>query len=189
MNGADDTGGAAMGELFTGFFTRHYDDVRRYALRRLGPEAADDIAAETFAIAWRRFDRLPRDEPLPWLYGVARNVVRVRRRELRRQGEMSTALAWDGAGEPDPTGSVAERDSALRALERLSETDRELIMLLAWEGLEPREAARVLGCTSATVRVRLHRARRRIERLLESPPPPAPAAFRDLSPATPKEQA
>ncbi|MFD6100576.1 RNA polymerase sigma factor [Nocardiopsis flavescens] len=170
------------GGVFTRFFTRHYDEVRRYALRRLGPDAADDVASETFSVAWRRFDRVPRDEPLPWLYGVARNIVRARFREMRRHGAMSTPFPRDDhrePGSPDPTGAVAERDSALRALSRLGETDRELIMLLAWEGLEVREAARVLGCTTATARVRLYRARRRIERLLDPPPPdcvPRPAA-------------
>ncbi|MGQ4272145.1 RNA polymerase sigma factor [Nocardiopsis changdeensis] len=172
MSGDDTEEGA--GGLFTRFFTGHYDDVRRYALRRLGPDAADDVAAETFSVAWRRFDRVPRDEPLPWLYGVARNIVRARFRELRRQGEMSTPFPEGDhrePGAPDPTGAVAERDSALRALGRLGETDRELIMLLAWEGLEVRDAARVLGCTTATARVRLYRARRRIERFLDHPPP------------------
>lgn len=178
MSGDDAEGGA--GGVFTRFFTEHYDDVRRYALRRLGPDSADDVAAETFSVAWRRFDRVPWDEPLPWLYGVARNIVRARSREARRHGEMSTPFPEDGRrepGAPDPTGQVAERDSALRALSRLGETDRELIMLLAWEGLELRDAARVLGCTAATARVRLYRARRRIERFLDPPPPaPRPAA-------------
>ncbi|MFD6952399.1 RNA polymerase subunit sigma-24 [Nocardiopsis sp. TSRI0078] len=175
-----DPEGAARGG-FTRFFERHYDDVHRYAVRRLGADSADDVAAETFAVAWRRYDRLPKDQPLPWLYGVARNVIRARRRRDRRRGEV---LLPDGGTRgreaPDTVHQVEERDTALRALDRLSATDRELVMLLAWEGLELRDAARVLGCTTATARVRLYRARRRIERFLDSSPPepPPPAGAR-----------
>ncbi|MET9711661.1 RNA polymerase sigma factor [Nocardiopsis alba] len=169
----DDTA-EAEGGVFTRFFREHYDDVRRYALRRLGPDQADDVAAETFSVAWRRFDRVPRKEPLPWLYGVARNITRARSREMRRRGGLSLPHPDGGLhdpGAPDPTGAVADRESALQVLERLSDTDRELIMLLAWEGLEIQEAARVLGCSTPTARVRLYRARRRIERLMDHPPP------------------
>ncbi|NKY97076.1 RNA polymerase sigma factor [Nocardiopsis alborubida] len=167
---------------FTRFFERYHGDVYRYAVRRLDADRADDVAAETFGVAWRRYDRLPKDQPLPWLYGVARNVIRARRRGERRRGEVLSAEA--DAGVPaasDTVRQVEERDTALRALERLSATDRELVMLLAWEGLELTEAARVLGCTTATARVRLHRARRRIERFLDSSPP----ADRSASPARP----
>jgi RNA polymerase sigma-70 factor (ECF subfamily) len=173
-----DTEDTASG-AFTRFFERHYDDVRRYALRRLGPDAADDVAAETFDIAWRRFDRLPKDQPLPWLYGVARNVVHAHRRSAGRRNEVpihSPLSDGPGARTPDPTNGVAERDLAVRALGELRAADRELLMLLAWEGLELREAAKVLGCTTATARVRLHRARRRLERLLDHPPPDAGSA-------------
>lgn len=176
----DDTGGVEGG-VFTRLFREHYHDVRRYALRRLGPDSADDVAAETFSVAWRRFDRMPREEPLPWLYGVARNITRARMREMRREGRL-TALDTD-PGTPDPTGTVVDRESALLVIGRLSDTDRELVMLLAWEGLEIQEAARALGCSTPTARVRLYRARKRIERLLEHPPPrpaPTPHAVRPV---------
>ncbi|NYH52680.1 RNA polymerase sigma-70 factor (ECF subfamily) [Nocardiopsis arvandica] len=175
-----DPEGSSKGE-FTRFFERHYDDVYRYAVRRMGADCADDVAAETFGVAWRRYGRLPKDQPLPWLYGVARNVVRARRRHDRRHGEVLVHEGGDrGPKAPDTVHQVEERDTALRALDRLSATDRELVMLLAWEGLELRDAARVLGCTTATARVRLHRARRRIERFLDSSPPepPLPAGAR-----------
>ncbi|MFC9090384.1 RNA polymerase sigma factor [Nocardiopsis dassonvillei] len=167
---------------FTRFFELHHGDVYRYAVRRLGPDHADDVAAETFGVAWRRYDRLPKDQPLPWLYGVARNIIRARLRGERRRGEVLSAEADAGVpGTADTFRQVEERDTALRALSRLSATDRELVMLLAWEGLELAEAARVLGCTTATARVRLYRARRRIERFLDSSPP----ADRDQSPPRP----
>ncbi|PDP87504.1 RNA polymerase subunit sigma-24 [Glycomyces fuscus] len=176
-----DAGDSAKGE-FTRFFERYHGDVYRYAVRRLGADRADDVAAETFGVAWRRYDRLPKDQPLPWLYGVARNVIRDRLRVERRRGEVLSAEAAAGVpGGADTVRQVEERDTALRALDRLSATDRELVMLLAWEGLDLAEAARVLGCTRATARVRLHRARRRIERFLDSSPPPE----RDAPPARP----
>ncbi|MEE2041327.1 sigma-70 family RNA polymerase sigma factor [Nocardiopsis sp. CT-R113] len=168
-----DDGDPAKGQ-FTRFFERHYDDVYRYAARRLGPDHADDVAAETFSVAWRRFDRLPKDHPLPWLYGVARNVVRARSRRGGLRAEVLSSFEEGAArvpAEPDTTRRVEERDEALRALGRLSGKDRELVMLLAWEGLELAEAARVLGCTTATARVRLFRARRRIEGFLDPSPP------------------
>ncbi|WP_159945276.1 MULTISPECIES: RNA polymerase sigma factor [unclassified Nocardiopsis] len=177
MTSGADAEEPARGE-FTRFFEQHYDDVHRYALRRLGPDVADDVAAETFGVAWRRYDRLPKEHPLPWLYGVARNVVRSRLRRDRRRGEVLSPDAAETAGDADTTRQVEERDAALRALNRLSAGDRELVMLLAWEGLELAEAARVLGCSRATARVRLHRARRRIERFLDSPPPGAPPGTR-----------
>lgn len=178
-----DDGDPAEGE-FTRFFERYYDDVYRYAVRRLGPDHADDVAAETFGVAWRRYDRLPKDSPLPWLYGVARNVVRARSRSRGRHAEVLSSFE-EGAGRvpvaPDTTRRVDERDEALRVLARLSGKDRELVMLLAWEGLDPAEAARALGCTAATARVRLFRVRRRIEGLLD---PPSPAKARRPAPLT-----
>ncbi|WP_017570164.1 sigma factor-like helix-turn-helix DNA-binding protein [Nocardiopsis halotolerans] len=103
---------------------------------------------------------------------MARNVIRARRRRDGKRGEVLSPEGVPAVPEgTDTTRQVEERDTAIRALDRLSAADRELVMLLAWEGLELAEAARVLGCTAATARVRLHRARRRIERLLGSPAP------------------
>ncbi|MDA0565240.1 sigma-70 family RNA polymerase sigma factor [Streptomonospora sp. S1-112] len=165
----DEEGGTRAEGAFTRFFAQHYDAVYRYALRRLGPDHAEDVAAETFGVAWARFDRLPQDNPLPWLYTTARNIVLARSRQARRRGELPHAFdgPWPGAPtQPDPTAQVLDRHTALAALNQLRPKDRELVMLLAWEGLDLRAAARVLGCTAATARVRLHRARRRIDKLL-----------------------
>ncbi|MBV2363338.1 RNA polymerase sigma factor [Streptomonospora nanhaiensis] len=164
----EESGSRAAGE-FTRFFELHYDAVYRYALRRVGPDHADDVASEAFGVAWARFDRVPRQSPLPWLYTVARNIVLARGRRARRRGELPDAFdgPWPHApAEPDVTAQVLDRQAALSALNRLKPKDRELVMLLAWEGLDLPTAAGVLGCTAATARVRLYRARRRIERLL-----------------------
>ncbi|MFC7328429.1 RNA polymerase sigma factor [Marinactinospora rubrisoli] len=172
----------AHGE-FTRFFERHYDDVRRYAWRRVGPDRADDVAAETFAVAWRRRAKVPEDDPLPWLYAAARNIVLASYREERRRGEVLSSFggAWEGAVPVhDASGPVAERAAALAVLSRLKPNERELVLLVAWEGLDVRAAARVLGCTAATARVRLHRARRRITRLMDAESATAGSARSDI---------
>ena len=74
-------------ERFRTLFEQAWPDVERYARRRVGPDASADVAADTFAIAWRRFAELPHD-PLPWLYGVARRVVANHRRGAERAGRL-----------------------------------------------------------------------------------------------------
>jgi RNA polymerase sigma-70 factor, ECF subfamily len=107
------------------------------------------------------------DAVVPWLLGIARNLVRERRRAVGRQAELAASLdlttrAMDlMAG--DIADQVVERATALRALATLSDADRETLTLVAWHGLPSREAARVVGCSQAAFWVRLHRARRRLE--------------------------
>ena len=140
--------------------------VWSFAARRVGPEAADDICAETFLIAWRKADQLP-GEPLPWLYGVARNVVLRHQAEFSRNDATRTALALER-----PTAEVQEQDPGLwEAWAQLSDGERELLALVAWEELKVRDAASVLGVTPAVFSVRLHRARKHLERLLAAPVP------------------
>ncbi|WP_017569553.1 RNA polymerase sigma factor [Nocardiopsis halotolerans] len=149
---------------FRRFFTRHYRAVYDYAWRRVGPSMADDVASEALVVAWRRFHELP-DRPLPWLYGCARRIVMAKARQARARDEAFGAfdderLAQAGT---DTADAVVLRESALGALATLNPAERELVMLVTWEGLNSREAARVIGCTHAAARVRLYRARRRIE--------------------------
>lgn len=143
--------------------------VKAYALRRAQPSVADDLVAEVFMVCWRRLDELPA-EPLPWLLGVARRVLSTQRRGERRGVALRKRLAESdlpqaagGTLSPavDSTGGTLRR-----ALEQLSESDREILLLIAWEELSPAQTAAVLGIKAATVRVRLHRARRRLERAL-----------------------
>src|SRR5438270_339765 len=127
---------------FATLYEQRYGAVRAYASRRAGADAADEIAAETFLIAWRRWDALP-EEPLPWLYGVARNVVLRHQEAARRQ-----TLAREAAGrERQPAAVQADlsEDPVLwAAWERLRPADREALGLVAWEGLSVAEAARVV---------------------------------------------
>jgi RNA polymerase sigma-70 factor, ECF subfamily len=146
-------------DRFNTLYARHYEAVRAYAWRR-GRDEADDVVAETFLVAWRRLDDVP-DDSLPWLFAVARNIrlnmARMERRRRRRE---------ECGGAPPAAESFTESleaRSALRSgLARLSESDREVLMLAAWESLDPAQMARTLGCSKAAVAVRLHRARRRL---------------------------
>jgi RNA polymerase sigma-70 factor, ECF subfamily len=154
----------ADSERLESLFRTHYPAVLAYARRRAPRSVADDVAAETFTIAWRRADAIP-DEPLPWLLGVARRVLATQRRSqarrLRLQQRLRTADA-SSSGEP------SELEGRLgQALAALSERDREAILLIAWEGLTTKQAASVLGVTATGLGVRLHRARRRLRAHLD----------------------
>jgi RNA polymerase sigma-70 factor (ECF subfamily) len=148
--------------------------VYAYALRRTDQDSAQDVVAETFLVAWRRREDLP-PEPLPWLLGVARRVLANHVRSQRRRDALAQVLI-DHALRHQP--SFGEVDGALlRALAALGEADRELLLLVGWDGLRPAEAAQSLGCSAATFRVRLLRARRRLRALLDAQQAPGDAAL------------
>ena len=151
---------------FEAMYVLHYAAIEAYVRRRTDtPDDAADAIAETFLTAWRRLSALPDgDEARLWLYAVARRVLANQRRgEARRsaladrlRAELSVATPSDSQ-----TGVVRE------ALQKLSPGDRELLMLIGWEGLTPAEAAQVVGSSRTAVRVRLHRARRRLAQHLD----------------------
>jgi RNA polymerase sigma-70 factor, ECF subfamily len=131
--------------------------VAAYVRRRAPADVAEDVVAETFLVAWRRLDRVPEDA-LPWLYGVARRTLANQRRsEVRR-----VALAERLDLELPPVTGERPDSCVVEALAALGERDRELLMLVAWEGVTPTEAAVVLGTSAVACRVRLHRARGRL---------------------------
>jgi RNA polymerase sigma factor (sigma-70 family) len=152
-------------EQFAGLYAEHGRDVLAYALRRTtGPEDAADVVAETFLTAWRRLSDVPAGaEARLWLYGVARRVLANQRRgELRRLrlgARLRDELSGMTPSRPPPS---ANDSSLLIALSRLDEEDRELLLLVGWEELEPAQAALVVGASTVAVRSRLHRARRRL---------------------------
>jgi RNA polymerase sigma-70 factor (ECF subfamily) len=158
---------SADNEAFERLFRAHHPAVRAYARRRIDPTTAEDIVAETFVVCWRRLADVPED-PLPWLLGVARRCLANRRRaDDRRSALAERAEAWLPAGsERDIAEAVTEREELLSAFGRLSATDREVLALVAWDGLDVAGAARVLGCSTTALKVRLHRARRRLRRQL-----------------------
>jgi RNA polymerase sigma-70 factor (ECF subfamily) len=153
-------------ERYEAMFRSNYPAVRGYALRRTSPEAAQDAVAETFLVAWRRFDEVPRDA-LPWLFGVARRVLSNQRRSSGRGSALEERLATASAASADMEESVGEAQLIRDALGLMSDRDREVLMLVAWHGLSSRRAARALGCSRTAFDVRLHRARRRLAALLE----------------------
>jgi RNA polymerase sigma-70 factor, ECF subfamily len=149
-------------------FALHHKDLMRYAVRRVGRSDAPDIVSEAFAIAFDH--RIRPDTPLPWLYGIARNVIR---NHVRTEARTFALVPDVGV---DIGDGVVERESVLAALRALPEISREAIMLTAWEGLEPEVAAVVMGCSHATFRVRLHRARKQLTTALATPLPMEGAA-------------
>jgi RNA polymerase sigma factor (sigma-70 family) len=154
----------------------HTAAVLAYALRRTSRDDAADVVAETFLVAWRRLDDVDEGSALPWLYAVARRVLLSQLRTARRQQAIAERVAavWS---EPPSSNPVL-----LEALAGLSEREREVLMLTAWEELSSSEAARVLGCSATAYRIRLHRARNRLrERLAQTDPGAAPRAEESLS--------
>ena len=149
-------------------FQEHYPRVLGYGLRRTSPQEAHDVAAETFLVAWRRLESIP-PEPLPWLLSVARKTLANKKRSEGRRAALERRLRSEPSGVPgsDPADDVAATEGLLTALRELSEKDRETLLLVAWDGLGPNEAATVLGCSRSTFSVRLHRARRRLMKALE----------------------
>jgi RNA polymerase sigma-70 factor (ECF subfamily) len=137
-----------------------YEPLQRYLRRRSERDEADDIFGDVLLTIWRRIDDVPDDAVLPWSYGVARNLLANRRRSARRHLRLVSRMA----AEPRPASDEPpDPDPALSAaLERLGEADRELIRLWAWEQLEPREIATVLGTTANAVSLRLTRAKKKI---------------------------
>lgn len=161
-------------DRFRELYTRHFDALLAYALRRVSrPEDAADVVADTFLVAWRRRAHLPGgDETRLWLYGVARNMLANHHRGDRRRDRLGEALRERLAASaylwavPDPGAAVTSTVAVRDALARLGELDREVLMLTAWEELEPREIAEVLGVSAQAVRTRLSRARARLRELL-----------------------
>lgn len=152
-------------------FRRLYDDhagaVHRFALRRAGPNTADDVLAETFLVAWRRLDEVPADRERAWLLTTARWVLSEASRSRRRREGLISRLPVP-PHEPDPAPAVADVLDVRQALARLSERDQEVLRLIEWDQLTHAEAAEILGCGAAALSVRLRRARTRLARALRA---------------------
>lgn len=151
-------------------FTALYDETARdllgYLLRRTASaEDAADCLAEIFAIAWNKRSAIPsrRDQARPWLFGVARNVVR---RGRERQTRASAAAAELQRERRSRQPSEDDDGPVQEALRQLSAVDREIIEMLAWDQLAPREVAEILGLSANAVRIRAHRARLKLREQL-----------------------
>ena len=150
-------------DRLTEVFRTHAPRVHAYARRHVDEARCDDVVSETFLVAWRRPDQLP-DEPLPWLLVVARHVIANQRRTSRRADQVWFAAVREGwtATTPSAHEALAERETVLAALEQCTRAEREALLLTAWDGLRPDEAAVVAGCSTRAFTVRLHRARTRL---------------------------
>jgi len=157
---------------FRGLFDATYPALARYARHRgLSRDDAEDLIASTYEVAWRRIDVVPDgDEALLWLYSVAFNQLRNLRRRARRDRDLTARLpALEVV--PAPTESDESSVAAIRrALDSLGANDRELILLIAADGLTAAQAGAVIGCGAVATRTRLHRARKRLAAVLESDP-------------------
>jgi RNA polymerase sigma-70 factor (ECF subfamily) len=159
-------------ELMGALYERHAPAVFQYLARRAKPTAAEDLLSEVFVAALSASSRVTAHDSgsaLPWLYGIAQNVLRAHYR--RQQAAPARGLPgdpgmdWDAVDERLDAG--AQRGQLRAALAGLPEADRELLLLLGWEGLTLPEAATALGITPGAARVRLHRARKRAHKALD----------------------
>jgi RNA polymerase sigma-70 factor (ECF subfamily) len=148
----------------------HVGAVARYAARRVPIDDVHDVLSETFLTAWRKLDAVPEDA-VPWLFATARRHIANRNRSTRRRQALRLCLinAHALGDAPQPEAEPVEIDGDIvDAIHRLPAGEREALMLVAWDGLDPKRAAIAAGCSGAALRVRLHRARSRLKRELAS---------------------
>jgi len=159
-------------DAFAVIFDRHATAVHRFLARRVGRQLADDLTGQTMLVAFdrrRQFD-LNQHNALPWLYGIATNLIhRHTRTEARQHRALAKAAADTTLESHDEL--VAARVTAAaqplgRALARLPAAERDIVLLVAWEGLSYEEIALALDIPIGTVRSRLHRARTKLRRAL-----------------------
>lgn len=163
-------------DAFTDVFDRHAPAVHRYLARRAGSQIADDLTGEVFtrAFAGRHTYNTTHPEALPWLYGIAHNVLRSDARGRAR--ESSAGARWAGRADPDTSYQDvddrvdAQRQPVLDVLASLPADEREVLLLVAWEDLTPTQAATALNIPAGTARSRLHRARTLLRAGLQAPP-------------------
>jgi RNA polymerase sigma-70 factor (ECF subfamily) len=154
---------------FLRIYDRGWRPVLAYALRRASPEDAADVLVETFTIAWKHLADVPDDETsVLWLYVTARGALANLGRRAQARSRLVQRIAAEidrgvvgsaGPGDPSHEDSLVATD----ALATLSVDDREVLMLAAWEGLNTVQLASVLNCSTSAARVRLHRARTRLQ--------------------------
>jgi RNA polymerase sigma-70 factor (ECF subfamily) len=169
-------------ELLGELYERHAAAIFRFLVRRVGTGAAEDLLGEVFVVAVEarlRFRPHASGSALPWLYGIATNLLRSHLRRSKASTGVTgadketgavadvDAVDWDAVDARLDAGS--RRGELRRALSALTPDERELLLLVAWEGLSPAEAGEALGITSVAARSRLHRARSRAQAALELP--------------------
>jgi RNA polymerase sigma-70 factor (ECF subfamily) len=155
-------------DAFRSLYRAHHGRVCAYLAHRTDAGAVEDLAAEVFLVAWRRQHEMPA-HVLPWLLNIAGKCMANQRRGHGRRLALAEGAAR-AAGEPRTTEQVlvqeAQRRAIVGALATLEQEQRELLILRHWDGLAPRDIARVLELSPVAARARLHRATRRLQREL-----------------------
>src|SRR3989337_1856401 len=128
--------------VFERLYREFGPEVLAFCRRRVEPDVADDVTAETFLVVWRRLSDVPRS-PRGWLLGIARLTLANQLRSVRRRDALIERVGWERSAE----GGAADARPVIEALSCLSDLDQEALLLSAWDGLNSREAAQVLGCT------------------------------------------
>lgn len=162
-------------ELFTAIYDRYFHDIYRYIAARLGNQAADDIAAETFLVAFGQRDRFDpgRGNLRPWLFGIATNLAaRHRREEARRYAALARQrpeppAEWVHDRVVDAVTAERLRPLLAKALAALPQGERDVVLLVALGQLSHAEVAEALGISAGTVGSRLSRARKRMRDAIE----------------------
>jgi RNA polymerase sigma-70 factor (ECF subfamily) len=150
------------------FFRDVHPDATRFALRRADAAIAEEAVGDAMLVAWRRFDEAPPDpgDRRAWLFGIVRNTLLNARRSQLRQHSLAVKLAGSVDVGLDPAGAVGTRADIRVAWERLTSAQQEVLTLVLLDGLTAEQAGRVLGVPGATVRARVARARRALQRML-----------------------
>jgi RNA polymerase sigma-70 factor (ECF subfamily) len=157
-------------DRFARLVREHSSAVGNYLRRRLyplTPSDLDDLVEETMIVVWRRLDSVPTDAELPWMLGVARNVLRNARRSKNRRSAFEATLQ-PASDEASAEEHVVADSGVREALTALSEDDREVLLLNAWDGLDTHALGALLVISTNAAAVRLSRAQRRFRELLSA---------------------
>jgi RNA polymerase sigma factor (sigma-70 family) len=152
-------------------FETHHAAVRDYCRRRLQHDGVADAVADVFLVAVRRIDEIPAGAERPWLFGIARNVVRNHQRRERRWSRLGAKLTGLARLDGDVETVIVRRleeQMVLDALATLRPSDQEILRLRAWEELSSADIGIALGISSEAVDMRLTRAKRRLARSLSA---------------------
>ncbi|MBK5267962.1 MAG: sigma-70 family RNA polymerase sigma factor [Acidimicrobiia bacterium] len=143
-----------------------YEPLQRYLRRRASIDDADEVLDDVLLVLWQRLPTLAVDDCLPWCYGVARRALANRRRSMARRQGLLERLGAQPVQVPIDEVGLDDYPALASAFRLLAESDREVLRLWAWEGLEPREIATVLGTSANAVSLRLTKAKKKLTGLL-----------------------
>jgi RNA polymerase sigma-70 factor (ECF subfamily) len=177
-----DLSGSGDGSGFSAVYRQHLPAVSRYLCRRLGDDVGEDAAADVFtrALASSKRSDIDAEAMLPWLYGIAANVIAERRRaERRRMKALQRAAAHAPRSSAGPEGVRGLSPALMGRLRELPDVDREALLLMAWGGLSYDQIAVATAVPIGTVRSRISRARGRLRTTPEGAPTASPSTALD----------